>query len=97
MSLAALVDGRRIRAEVKSEEEARAEYDDAIASGQTAAFAKEKSGDIFSVCLGNLPPQKEAEIFLQLVGELPIDAEGEVRFSLPTMHPQTEIRSSWIQ
>ena len=83
VGLTALIDGRKITAQVKKEEEARAQYEDAIASGQTAAFAKEKSGDIFSISLGNLPPQKEAEIVLQLVGELPIDAEGGVRFSLP--------------
>ena len=84
VGLTAVIDGRRIRAEVREKEEARAAYDDAIASGRSAAFAEEKSGDVFSISLGNLPPQKEAEIQLQLVGELPIDAEGGVRFSLPT-------------
>lgn len=84
VGLTAVIDGRKITAQVKKEEEARAQYEDAIASGQTAAFAKEKSGDIFSISLGNLPPLKEADIVLQLVGELPIDAEGGVRFSLPT-------------
>ena len=84
VGLTAVIDGRRIRAQVREKEEARAAYDDAIASGRSAAFAEEKSGDVFSISLGNLPPQKEAEIQLQLVGELPIDAEGGVRFSLPT-------------
>lgn len=89
VGLTALIDGRKITAEVKKEEEARSRYEDAIASGKTAAFAKEMSGDVFSVSLGNLPPQKEAEIVLQLVGELPIDAEGGVRFSLPaTLKPR---------
>lgn len=68
VGLTAVIDGRKIVAEVKEKEEARSQYDDAIASGQTAAFAQEKSGDIFSVSLGNLPPQTEAEILLQLVG-----------------------------
>ena len=84
VGLTAVIDGRRIRAQVREKEEARAAYDDAIASGRSAAFAEEKSGDVFSISLGNLPPQKEAEIQLQLVGELPIDTEGGVRFSLPT-------------
>ena len=84
VGLTAIIDGRKIKAQVREKEEARAAYDDAIASGQSAAFAEEKSGDVFSISLGNLPPQKEAEIQLQLVGELPIDAEGGVRFSLPT-------------
>ena len=89
VSLAAVIDGRSIIAKIKDKDEAKAEYDDAIASGQTAALGEEKAGDIFSICLGNLPPNKEAEIILHLVGELPIDAEGNVRFSLPaTLKPR---------
>ena len=89
VGLTALIDGRKIKADVREKEEARAQYDDAIASGRSAALAEEKSGDIFSVALGNLPPGKEAQIQLQLVGELSIDAEGGVRFSLPsTLKPR---------
>ena len=89
VGLTAVIDGRRIIAQIKEKEEARAAYDDAIASGQSAALAEEKSGDVFSISLGNLPPEKEAEIQLQLVGELGIDAEGGVRFSLPsTLKPR---------
>ena len=89
VGLTALIDGRKIKADVREKEEARAQYDDAIASGLSAALAEEKSGDVFSVALGNLPPGKEAQIQLQLVGELSIDAEGGVRFSLPsTLKPR---------
>ena len=85
VGLTAIIDGRKIKAEVREKEEARAAYDDAIASGQSAALAEEKTGDIFSISLGNLPPKKDAEIHLQMVGELPIDAEENVRFSLPSV------------
>ena len=89
VGLTAVIDGRKIKAQVKEKEEARADYDDALASGRSAALAEEKSGDVFSISLGNLPPGKEAEIHLQLVGELGIDAEGNVRFSLPsTLKPR---------
>ena len=89
VGLTALIDGRKIKADIREKEEARAQYDDAIASGLSAALAEEKSGDIFSVALGNLPPGKEAQIQLQLVGELSIDAEGGARFSLPsTLKPR---------
>ena len=89
VGLTALIDGRKIKADVREKEEARAQYDDAIASGLSAALAEEKSGDVFSVALGNLPPGKEAQIQLQLVGELSIDAEGGVRFSLSsTLKPR---------
>ena len=84
VGLKAVIDGRRIHAEIKGKEEARAEYDDAIASGRTAAIGEEKE-DVFSLALGNLPPGKEAEIYLTMVGELEIDAEGSVRFALPTV------------
>ena len=84
VGLTAVIDGRKIKAQLKEKEEARADYDDALAGGQSAALAEEKSGDVFSISLGNLPPGKEAEIHLQLVGELGIDAEGGVRFSLPS-------------
>ena len=61
-------------------------YDDALSSDLTAALGEEKSGDIFSLALGNLPPKGEAELILKLVGELPLDTESEaVRFSLPTV------------
>ena len=70
---------------MKEKEEARQTYDDAIASGFSAALAEEKSGDIFSITLGNLPPKAEAELRLKLAGELPIDAEGGVRFTLPSV------------
>ena len=43
-----------------------------------------RSGDMFSISLGNFPAGKEVEIHLQLVGELWIDAEGSVRISLPS-------------
>ena len=89
VGLTAVIDGRKIAAQVREKEEAKAQYDDAIASGFSAALAEEKSGDVFSIALGNLPPGKEAQIQLQLVGELSIDAEGAVRFSLPsTLKPR---------
>ena len=85
VGMEAVIAGRRIKAEIKKKEEAKQDYNNAIASGHTAAFAEQKSGDIFSVFLGNLPVLAEAEIHLKLVGELPIDAEGGVRFTLPAV------------
>ena len=85
VGLEAEISDRKIKAEVKEKEEAKQMYDDAMASGFSAAFAEEKSGDIFSISLGNLPPQSEAKLHLKLAGELPIDAEGAVRFSLPAV------------
>jgi len=75
VGLEAIIAGRRIKADLREKEEARQAYDDALASGFTAALGEEKSGDIFSISLGNLPPKSEAELHLKLVGELSIDAE----------------------
>ena len=89
VGLEAVIDGRRIRAEVKEKEEAKEMYDDALASGLTAALGEEKSGDIFSLALGNLPPQADAELQLKMVSELPLEAGSEaVRFSLPSVLKQ---------
>ena len=86
VGLEAVINGRKIRAEVREKEEAKAMYDDALASGLTAALGEEKSGDIFSLALGNLPPQSEAELHLKMVAELPLEAGSEaVRFSLPSV------------
>ena len=85
VGLEAVLAGRRIKAALKEKEEARQEYDDAMASGLTAALGEETTGDIFSISLGNLPPKSDAEIHLQLVAELPLDDEGRVVFSLPTV------------
>ena len=85
VGLEARIGGKRIKAEIREKEEAKQMYDDAMASGLTAALAEEKSGDIFSISLGNLPPKSEAELELKLAGELDVDAEGAVRFSLPAV------------
>ncbi|KAL5473274.1 hypothetical protein EMCRGX_G027733 [Ephydatia muelleri] len=85
VGLEAVIDGRKVKAVIREKEEARQMYDDAIASGHSAALAEEKKGDIFSISLGNLPPRKDAELHLKLAGQLPLDAEGGVRFSLPAV------------
>ena len=41
VGLTAIIDGRNIKAQLKEKEEARADYDDALASGQSAALAEE--------------------------------------------------------
>ena len=88
VGLEAVVGGKKIKAQIREKEEAKHAYDDAKAKGFTAALAEEKTGDIFSISLGNLPPKSQAEIHLKLAGELPIDAEGAVRFTLPAVLKQ---------
>ena len=85
VGLEAIIDGRKVKAAIHEKEKARDMYDNAITSGLTAAYAEEKSGDIFSLSLGNLPSGSEADIKLRMVGELPIEADGRVRFTLPSV------------
>ena len=85
VGLEAYIDGKRIRAEIKEKEEARQLYDDAITSGFTAALGEEKTKDIFSLMIGNLPPGKEADVCLTMVSELDIEADGSVRVVLPVV------------
>lgn len=84
VAMTAVVDGRKIKATIREKKQAKEMYDDAIASGSTAAMGEKDTEDIFSISLGNLRAGGEAEIELHFVDELPIDAEGNVRFSLPT-------------
>lgn len=85
VGLTAIIDGKKIRADLKEKEEAKAVYDDAIAGGQTAALGETIEDDVFSVSLGNLPNESKADIELHLVNQLPVDAEGKISFSLPTI------------
>ncbi len=88
VALEATIGERKVKATLKEKEEAKQDYDDALASGFMAALGEEKTGDIFSISLGNLPPQCSAEIHLELVGELPLNAEGGVHFTLPSVLKQ---------
>ena len=61
------------------------DYDDAITSGQSAFLAEEKTGDIFRISVGNLPPGGKADVELGYVSELRTEADGGARFNLPTV------------
>ncbi|XP_029436856.1 von Willebrand factor A domain-containing protein 5A-like isoform X2 [Rhinatrema bivittatum] len=86
-SFEALVDGKRIVAEIQEKKEAHQTYEDALAQGQEAFLLEEdeSSGDIFSCSVGNLPPGQEAGVTLAFVRELPVEADGAVRFVLPAV------------
>ncbi|XP_030043485.1 von Willebrand factor A domain-containing protein 5A isoform X2 [Microcaecilia unicolor] len=86
-SFEALVDGKRIVAEIQEKKEAHQIYDDALTLGQEAFLLEEddSSGDIFSCSVGNLPPGQEAEVTLAFVRELSVEADGAMRFMLPAV------------
>eukprot|EP01113_Clastostelium_recurvatum_P026748 TRINITY_DN3212_c0_g1_i2.p1 TRINITY_DN3212_c0_g1~~TRINITY_DN3212_c0_g1_i2.p1 ORF type:complete len:921 (-),score=240.09 TRINITY_DN3212_c0_g1_i2:11-2773(-) len=82
----ALIDGKVIQGTVKEREEARDEYDDALAAGH-GAYMLEESKDkpnMFEASIGNLPPGKEVIITIKYVIELHVGADKTVHFLLPT-------------
>ena len=58
------IDGRIVKGQIQSKDEARDTYDDAIASGQTAALMEKDKQGTFTAKLGNLPPNKTCTITL---------------------------------
>ena len=81
-SLVAVLGGRRVEGVLKERQQARDEYDAAIAAGQRAALVEEDRPGVFSAKVGNLGPGETAEVALVLTGPLPYDG-GEATFRFP--------------
>lgn len=74
--------GRRVVGVLKERGEARADYEQALVSGQRAAIVEEDRSDVFSVRVGNLGPGEEATIEMRLTGPLAFE-DGEATFRFP--------------
>ena len=79
---AATLAGRRVIGMLKERGQARAEYEQALATGQRAAIVEEDRSDVFSVRVGNLGPGEEAVIEMLLSGPLGFE-DGEATFRFP--------------
>uniref|UniRef100_A0A8C9QL93 von Willebrand factor A domain-containing protein 5A n=1 Tax=Spermophilus dauricus TaxID=99837 RepID=A0A8C9QL93_SPEDA len=86
-SFEALVDGKKIVAELQDKMEAQHKYEDAISQGQEAYLLEEDSDsrDVFCCNVGNLQPGSKVELTLRYVQELPLDADGALRYVLPAI------------
>ncbi len=74
---------RRVEAELKERSAARADYDEAIASGHRAAIAEEDRSGVFSLRAGNIPTGETVRVEFEMVGPLEIDSgEATLRFPL---------------
>ncbi len=74
---------RVVQAELHERGAARQAYDEAIASGHSAAIAEEERPDVFTLRVGNIPPGQQVTIALTLAGPLSlVDGEAEFRFPL---------------
>ncbi len=74
--------GRRIEGMLKERGQARADYTQAVSSGQRAALVEEERPDVFTVTIGNLMPGEEARLLLTMVGPLQC-RDGEVTLRIP--------------
>lgn len=74
--------GHTVVAELKEREQARADYDAALAAGQRASIAEEERPDVFTMRVGNILPGERVVIRLSLVQPLPY-ADGEAEFRFP--------------
>jgi hypothetical protein len=70
--------------EVREKQEARAEYNAAIARGETAALLEQDKPDVFKQKIGNIPPHSRVNIRITYVTDLKVEADGSIRFFLPT-------------
>ncbi len=76
------VAGRVVEGELKERAAARKEYDQAIKEGHRAAITEEDRPGVFTMRVGNLPPNETAKVQLTLTGPLPY-SDGEATFRFP--------------
>lgn len=81
------VNDRVIKGVVKEKEEARVEYETAVADGQQASLLEQSSSasDVFRTSIGNLPMGASIVTKVTYMTELKHDAESDaLRFEMPT-------------
>ncbi|KAF4202730.1 hypothetical protein CNMCM8927_009633 [Aspergillus lentulus] len=86
VSFDCLIGDRTLHSRVKPRKQAKAEYDDAVSKGESAALMAHSlsASDVFSIRLGNVGPGEKVVVEITLVGELKQDAQSDaVRYTLP--------------
>lgn len=86
-SFEALVDGKKIVAELRDKMKAHSEYEEALSQGHQAYLLEEDdySRDVFSCNVGNLQPGAKIAVTLRYVQELPLETDGALRYLLPAI------------
>ncbi|XP_069852172.1 von Willebrand factor A domain-containing protein 5A-like isoform X1 [Dipodomys merriami] len=86
-SFEALVDEKKIVAELQDKMKAQKKYEEALAQGFQAYLLEEDacSRDVFRCNVGNLQPGSRVALTLRYVQELPLEADGALRYVLPTI------------
>jgi Ca-activated chloride channel homolog len=77
------VNGTVVEGRIDERGKARADYDEAIASGRHAAIAEEERPNVFTLRVGNIPPKAAVLVEFTLVAPVAVDAlEATYRFPL---------------
>lgn len=86
-SFEALVDGKKIVAELQDKTKAHSKYEEALSQGHQAYLLEEDdySRDVFSCNVGNLQPGTKVAVTLRYVQELPLESDGALRYLLPAI------------
>lgn len=72
---------REIRAELRDRDEARVEYEEAIAEGHTASLMEQTGAERFELTVGNIAPGEQIEVVIVLHGTVTVDGtEATLRF-----------------
>ncbi|XP_062813696.1 von Willebrand factor A domain-containing protein 5A [Anolis carolinensis] len=82
-----VIGGTRIEAQIREKKQAEQEYEDALSEGREAFLLgrEEHTSDIFTISLGNLPPDGEATLKMRYVQALAPEPDGAIRFVLPAV------------
>lgn len=86
-SFEALVDGKKIVAELQDKYQAHKRYEEALSGGYQAYLLEEDkcSRDVFCCNVGNLQPGSKVSLTLRYVQELPLEDDGALRYVLPAI------------
>ncbi|MGA1346714.1 MAG: VIT domain-containing protein, partial [Ilumatobacteraceae bacterium] len=75
---------RTIAADIKPRDEARIEYEEAVASGHTASLLEQEAGEIFTMSVGNIHPGETISVVVTVHDTVLLeDDEASVR--MPTL------------
>ncbi|XP_014640481.1 PREDICTED: von Willebrand factor A domain-containing protein 5A [Ceratotherium simum simum] len=96
-SFEAVVDGKKIMAELQDKMKAHTNYENAISQGHQAFLLEEdmSSRDVFCCNVGNLHPGSKVALTLKYVQELPLEADGALRYVLPAILNPRYCLSGW--
>jgi Ca-activated chloride channel family protein len=73
---------RRVIGRLEERGEARRQYQQAVAQGKQAALAEEERSEVFTMTVGNIPPNQFVEVEMELHGPLTF-ADGRAMFRFP--------------